>query len=354
MAKKRDIEAFNLSFLDIMCCGFGATVLLVMLLHGKTLQKREHRLEDLQSSVDRLALSKEVAEEELKDAQARHAELTQMRSDFTAKIEAQIDEIEVLKMEQEKRQIEADRAMNAAQARESRVAGLNAKIKRVRQRIDRLSDQDSGDRTIGLDGDGRRQYLTGLKLGGDRTLILLDASASMLDETIINIVRRKNMNDELRRMSPKWQRVILSLQWLLANLPKDKSFQVYYFNTKASPAIPDTDGHWLDCSDKDTLSVALKHIDKIAPIGGTSLHAAFGVIQSMEPLPDSVLLLTDGLPTQGQEKPSANKVSAESRLVLFRSAVSGIQSSIPINTFLFPIEGDPAAAGAFWDLAIRT
>ena len=29
--KKRDIEAFSLSFLDCICCGFGAVVLLLVL-----------------------------------------------------------------------------------------------------------------------------------------------------------------------------------------------------------------------------------------------------------------------------------------------------------------------------------
>ena len=39
-------------------------------------------------------------------------------------------------------------------------------------------------------GDGDRQYLTGLKVGGKRILLLVDGSASMLADTVVNAVRR--------------------------------------------------------------------------------------------------------------------------------------------------------------------
>ena len=38
--KRRNTSQFNLAFLDVMCCGFGAVVLLVMLLHGDMLSTR--------------------------------------------------------------------------------------------------------------------------------------------------------------------------------------------------------------------------------------------------------------------------------------------------------------------------
>ena len=41
MKKKRKVTPFNLAFLDIMFCGFGAVVLLVIILNGEVLQKRE-------------------------------------------------------------------------------------------------------------------------------------------------------------------------------------------------------------------------------------------------------------------------------------------------------------------------
>ena len=52
--RKRLGTPFSLSFLDIIFCGFGAVVLLVMILHGQVLQKREEKKEDLQGELDRV------------------------------------------------------------------------------------------------------------------------------------------------------------------------------------------------------------------------------------------------------------------------------------------------------------
>ncbi len=52
--KRRNPSQFNLSFLDIMCCGFGAVVLLVMLLNGDMLASREQVVDDLRAEVMRL------------------------------------------------------------------------------------------------------------------------------------------------------------------------------------------------------------------------------------------------------------------------------------------------------------
>jgi hypothetical protein len=196
--------------------------------------------------------------------------------------------------------------------------------------------------------------LTGLKLGGDRTLILVDASASMLDETIVNIVRRKLMNASIRRRSPKWLRVVRSLQWLVANLQPNKSFQVYYFNTEARPVISGTEKRWLTSSDPSLLEGVISEVRKLAPQGGTNLSSAFNVISQLRPKPDSVLLLTDGLPTQGKSKPRSNTITAKERQDLFNKAVMILPKGVPVNTLLFPIEGDPGAASSFWGLAIAT
>ena len=42
---------------------------------------------------------------------------------------------------------------------------------------------------------GDRQYLTGLRVGGERILLLVDVSASMLDETVVNVLRMRNMSE---------------------------------------------------------------------------------------------------------------------------------------------------------------
>jgi hypothetical protein len=74
----------------------------------------------------------------------------------------------------------------------------------------------------------------------------------------------------------------------------------------------------------------------------------------MKPRPDNILLLTDGLPTQGKRKSSKNTISGGERLSLFHQATNVLPRSVPVNTILFPMEGDPMAAVSFWKLAFAT
>ena len=62
-------------------------------------------------------------------------------------------------------------------------------------------------------------------------------------------------------------------------------------------------GKWLSTSDQRNLDAAMDGVHKLAPLGGTSLDAAFAAIRQMDPKPDSVLLLTDG-PDPGQSRRS--------------------------------------------------
>jgi hypothetical protein len=90
------------------------------------------------------------------------------------------------------------------------------------------------------------------------------------------------------------------------------------------------------------------------PEKGTSLHKAFEALRLMDPAPDNIFLLTDGLPTMGAERPWGSKVSGETRLRLFEEALRLLPSRVPVNILLYPMEGDPAAASAFWRLATFT
>ena len=93
---------------------------------------------------------------------------------------------------------------------------------------------------------------------------------------------------------------------------------------------------------------------KQVPGGGTSLANVFKAAASVRPRPDNILLLTDGLPTQGTGKISKKAVSGDQRLKYFDRAVKVLPGDIPVNTILFPMEGDPMAAAMFWRLAVDT
>ena len=84
----------------------------------------------------------------------------------------------------------------------------------------------------GFIGTGDRQYLTGLRVGGERIVVLVDVSASMLDETVVNVLRMRNMSEARKLLSEKWRRTLSTVDWLAAQLPLRAEFQMYAFNTK--------------------------------------------------------------------------------------------------------------------------
>jgi len=71
----------------------------------------------------------------------------------------------------------------------------------------------------------------------------------------------------------------------------------------------------------------------------------------MSPLPDNIFLITDGLPTIGRRGASDALVTPAERLELYQEAVESLPEGIPVNIILMPLEGDPSAAAAYWQLA---
>jgi TolA-binding protein len=309
---RRTNEAGLISFLDVVCCGFGAIILLVVILNANVVRERAAQTADLRAELQRATAQETFAREELAKLNGDVAAVERQQAELTRQAE------------QFERRIRdtARRAQDAearAQALRGSIASLQAQGAAVEQAVALLRAKttqqwDGGKRPVGFSGDGQRQYLTGLKLGGERTLILLDSSASMLDETVVNVVRWKLMDPQTRRNAPKWQRAVRTTQ----------------------------------------MSTAIRAAREFAPTGGTSLHRAFAVIERLSPRPDSVVLLTDGLPTQGSVAESDRLISADERLQLFTDATRLLPRGVPINTLLFPMEGDPAAAGSFWQLAIAS
>ncbi len=120
---------------------------------------------------------------------------------------------------------------------------LKADLKAIEESQRRLkagtpSPGTPGNRVKGFVGTGDRQYLSGLKLGGERIVILVDASASMLDETVVNVIRLRNMPESRRLLSTKWRRTVATVDWLTTQIPAKSKFQVIAFNTKAWSLAP--------------------------------------------------------------------------------------------------------------------
>ena len=203
-------------------------------------------------------------------------------------------------------------------------------------------------------GDGDRQYLTGMFLGGNRILILLDSSASMMDDTLVNIIRTRNMSEEARRNDPKWQRALRIVEWISSQLPLVSQYQVMTFDEAARTVMPGTEDRWLEVADQDELNEVIRVLGQQVPGGGNNLEAAFSAIAAMSPRPDNVYLITDSLPTQGSQPSGAATISPRDRLRLFNDVLQVLPRNMPVNTILLPMEGDPGASAAYWQLALSS
>lgn len=339
MSRKRRNVAFSLSFLDIMACGFGAVTLLFLILR--------HNAVEIITPDSQLAAEVDLIQMDIRQAEEERTQL--------------LNSLEKIQLEIVEAQGLSERVLTDLQEQENSIQADPNDLDKLRQQVEQLEAETAqmeevefGDKVREFIGDGNRQYLTGLKLGGERVLILVDGSASMLADTVVNAVRRRNMPEEQKKQSPKWQWTLRTVEWLLAQLPPSSRFQIYLFNTEASVAIPGTEGEWLDAADSLALEQAVDAVKQFSPSAGTSLSNAFAAIADFDSRPDNLFLLTDGLPTQGKQPPKKFMVSGAQRRQFFTSAMAELPRGIPINTILFPMEGDPEAAGLFWQTALDT
>jgi len=349
--KKRPFNVFSLSFLDIMSCGFGAVILFFVIINHATEQRSDTMNADLSGEV--LLMETELALEQLNRVKLQNSldEVEQEVVQADGATTRLIDELD-----DDRRELSEQEA-EAAASRE-RLEQLISEVQSIEQQMANFRDDETDKETgtlIDVIGEGNRQYLTGLRIGGDRIMILIDSSASMLDNTIVNILRRRNLPAEQRRRATKWQRAVRTVQWLASQMPAESQFQVYRYSTDATPVIPGTEGSWLDIEEGRKLDEAVDKVRQIAPEGGTRLHAAIEAVNQMSPRPDNVYLIVDGLPTQGDSVITAKgSVNGQQRLRYFREAANQLAAGIPINIIMFPMEGDPAAAGEYWQLAALT
>ncbi len=349
MAKRRDFNVFSLSFLDIMSCGFGAVILIYIIINHATettsqevnaqllaeVRKYEEQVKDAEENLiilkntaedqsDEIVTTEDMAVQLVNTIKALEAELAELQAEGAS----QETSIEQLKSELKELELEAANLEGAVEADDSAGTALRTIV-----------------------GEGDRQYLTGMKVGGQHILILVDASASMLDKTIVNIIRRRNLPEDQQLASEKWQRAIRTVEWVTANMPKDANFQLIAFNESANSTLSGTDGDWLRAPERADLDGALEGLQKTIPTGGTSLHNAFAAARTLVPQPDNIFLIIDSLPTMGTDPPRGAVVDSRERVQLFTSSLDQLPRQSPVNVILFPMEGDPIAAPSYWRLA---
>lgn len=335
--KKRDFETFNLSFLDVMCCGFGAVILIFLLIDHS-------RKEALESADAQQIMIVDV--EDLIDQTKQKVNLLEVESSQTkaSTIQETKKIVELLKTIQKTRTALVKNSEKQTQIKKE-AALLEEKLAKL--------PPDEAPTPARFVTKRTHQELEALDLNGKRMVILFDRSASMLDDDLVNIILRRNGSEEAKRSAPKWQRALRMLDWLETKLSASTYFQIYPFNTKATPPIPQHANKWIRFDKGETFRQIVDQIKTMVPAEGTSLYHAFAKVKTLSPAPDSLLLITDSLPTQGF-RPSTGKVSGTKRVNHFLQAIRLLPKRMKVNTILLPMEGDPMAAPSYWDLATAT
>jgi hypothetical protein len=340
VSKRRETEVFSLAFLDCICCGFGAVILVFILtVSQKTMVDKT----DVDAARDRLrqaqnaaALTKEELERLARVLASAQLELQDINAKNTQ---------DQLKLSDRKRELLLLLAQTGT---------LKDALHTLLGETKALPTEDVAP-PIAIPNIDRRQYLTGVKLHGDFIVFLVRTSGSMLDDTIDAAASRLEDSDEKKREAPKWQRVIHSLEWMLASLDPETHFQILLFAEETTPIIPTRGEEWFSTKDRATMGEVLKRLDALVPKGGANLERAFTQVRFLPRLPDSIVLFTDGLPTRSDSLPIEGDVDEGHRIRFFEIATKQLPPRIPVSTILFPmLTGDPGAPGLYWELANAT
>lgn len=334
--KRRPFELFSLSFLDCICCGFGAMLLLFVLLIGRNANKSR---DELISSILR-----EIASLEIK-TQKEQKETGEIRDKL--QITEQKLALEISNREVQKRdltELQDDFALMLQQR-----SSLKDEIDRLLGIKNNMPTQEERP-PLPIPNAQRRQYLTGFNFEGNYMVIMVETSGGMLGYTVDDAIAKQRLSDEDKKKSEKWRRVVRAVQWIVANLGANQNYQIVTYGQETKPLLSESNDQWLQPHDRDTTVRVIKQMDEIVPVGGANLERAFINVRSLFPSVDSVVLLADGLPTQSDSFPVASTDDRD-REKFFRAAMKEAPRQTPINTILFPMSGDPAAPYLFWLLA---
>jgi hypothetical protein len=132
----------------------------------------------------------------------------------------------------------------------------------------------------------------GITLTGKRVVFLVDMSGSM------------DSVDEKTPAPTKWPEVRNTVARLMRSLPELEKFQVIVFAEKASFLLG-SDDEWLEYEARTSPDRAVEALAKIKPDGGTNMSAAMELAFRFRATGlDTVYLLSDGLPNDGDGLPS--------------------------------------------------
>ena len=212
MLRRRPMEQFSLSFLDVICCGFGAVILLLMitktvepqLIEASTLSL-EGRISSLREQLYELRGETRVVN---RDLTTKQEQLSRHRERI-AILRRKLAELSLLQ-----------------EALDQELSGNDQSSRQLAIARQRLSEEMQ--RLLGADSQRRNQLIGGIPVDSEYIIFVIDTSGSM--------------------KSYSWGRMIKELEATLSIHPKVKGIQVlndmgkYMFSRYRGKWMPDTPG----------------------------------------------------------------------------------------------------------------
>ncbi|MDA9050232.1 hypothetical protein N9740_09095 [Pseudomonadales bacterium] len=340
-------DGVGLSFLDVLCCGLGAAILLLLIVKHEQPSVNSEVLDlmassevgKLQSEVERLSSERTNLEFELEALAADKIQLTEaarVRGQYLTNKEASVQKVKA--------------ALSTELARMKGLKEFDNQLAR------QLTQEQESRSELDLKGAGA---LDGINFSGlDKVVILLDVSASMLHWSLVEIFRIQVSGSVARNSAPKWNQARLSAQFAYKTIDRNARFKLLMYSEEVYNLEGNSIGQEVLIWDKkDGRHDALvEDLVSHGPKRGTNLKKAIDAANSLIPKPGRILLITDGLPGKvdgrgklkgcPKEQQKVSTLTSDCRVsVAMKSveAMAGGLSGVPVDVVLLPLDGDSEA-----------
>ena len=361
--RNQSAVSFTLSFLDVLCCGLGAaTLLLLILKHGPVPEpiKEDHGVVpiDIDSINELVAIRKE-----------EKTELELIAAQHSAALDQVAETVEAQKSASRSQREKFVNLVSDLQEQREKLRQAEATLAQIKSSPVPEEEKSPVTQSVGT-------HLTGLKVGGDKVLVLLDSSASMLSTTLVEIIRLRASDLLTQQDAPKWKSARSAVLWVYDKLSDNARFQIFTY----SDSVKDIRGKtlsntikpsWIKKGDPTLTEAEITRTLAGRPaFGPTDLKTVLQSIRLLEPVPSQVVIVTDGLPTLPGSTPLARLrgcpnvksggsvlLSPQCRKSVMDNATSAVSRQLQgtrIDIILYPLEGDANAVLPYWQFADST
>ena len=208
MIKRRGIEEFSISFLDVICCGFGAVILLLMLTRPLEPILLENSEVDLSERIE----AREQALFEIR------GEIRELLASDNASATDRLAAIEAIKELERQLEDTLGKAMSLGEAQRE-IDEQTAELASAKQTL-----TDEMQRLLGLDFKRDSGLVGGIAVDSEYIIFVIDTSGSM--------------------QSAAWNQVVRKVDETLSIYPRVKGIQV--MNDMGDYMFPQYRGTWLE------------------------------------------------------------------------------------------------------------